>query len=948
MFIHTLRKLTALALVACLTVIAAESARAEASTLKNDKLTATFDDNGLAAIKDAAIGKSIGFKDDSFSITLGDKTYTPATLGKPSVKKTDTKVVYSYAKGDVKIDAVYELKADWRFVTKLIRVSGPKKLRVNSVDVLTAKVTPAVSSNLELRGRGGYGMLLRFDGFGMFGCVQNPYNHDTFEDGKLVLAYKPEMDWDSAWGPFESDRACLGTYALSDMSFAAKMLPEWHYVQKPDEYAKDDDRMDVNAVLALADCVRAFTTYKPTKSIRLHVDWCENVYQLDLAKPEHWEEYKRIIVRAGEVGCDHLLFSPQDTNIAKLEDSRDAWRWESLLWLNMGQKIRTGEWVAGKDPLPEIVKERIKFVEKHGMRIVPYIYPSLPFMQDPEWTAWVGRLPGSPKPGGYRTVDTGMRSFQDWFVKQAAEFQKQTGAGGYAIDHWWIAYPETSSSKYAQWYGCRRMILELRKACPDIVIDGRQQYQGFGPWTWLGGSYPHPMASDEQPGSFRAFPDLHFSRVSADRTRNRNFWFRVQNFAPVELVPGFTTHQTMRSDKKRVMRRDPYRRADWDYLGWKYSIISSLATAPYHHVVNYIPARSVEEFKAFAEEDKKWIRDWFDWTDDNMEVLSKLRPIIGQPMVGRCDGTAAIDGDQGFVFLFNPNYRPVDAKFKLDESIGLSEGKNFVFRQLYPDLGKGQLIGNPASGSWSRGGQVALPMRGASALVLELVSLPEKIEEPMLLNSPGKVAIDGGKLQITGAAGEPGTDAKLAVLLPEGKKIDSLSVNGKSLEFKQDGGTVTATVPFAGDAFGKLQQVGTYDDAFNGSTFKSTFNVPPRIVKQLEARRTAWPIPYDEDEIEATWTAPWRMLMFINIADPKDAMEVSMKIDGKPVEVKKAYSSIYAQGQTRTFVGFYADLSGIEADKDHEVEVSLPDLQPGQFQGLFFDTVEPEYTEAIR
>ena len=88
--------------------------------------------------------------------------------------------------------------------------------------------------------------------------------------------------------------------------------------------------------------------------------------------------------------------------------------------------------------------------------------------------------------------------------------------------------------------------------------------------------------------------------------------------------------------------------------------------------------------------------------------------------------------------------------------------------------------------------------------------------------------------------------------------------------------------------------------------------------------------------------------MFINIADPKNEMEVSMKIDGKPVEVKKAYSSVYNRGVARTFVGFYADVSGLEPSRQHQVEVSLPELEPGQFQGLFFDTVEPEYTDKIR
>ncbi len=57
-----------------------------------------------------------------------------------------------------------------------------------------------------------------------------------------------------------------------------------------------------------------------------------------------------------------------------------------------------------------------------------------------------------------------------------------------------------------------------------------------------------------------------------------------------------------------------------------------------------------------------------DWTDQHRDLLQRLRPIIGPPALGRVDGTAAVEGDHGFVFLFNPNYRELDAEFALDET----------------------------------------------------------------------------------------------------------------------------------------------------------------------------------------------------------------------------------------------------------------------------------------
>jgi hypothetical protein len=77
-------------------------------------------------------------------------------------------------------------------------------------------------------------------------------------------------------------------------------------------------------------------------------------------------------------------------------------------------------------------------------------------------------------------------------------------------------------------------------------------------------------------------------------------------------------------------------------------------------------------------------------------------------------------------------------------------------------------------------------------------------------------------------------------------------------------------------------------------------------------------------------------------------MAVTMKIDPKPAEVTKAYSSVYPWGAKRTFVGFYVDVSALKPDRQYKVEVGLPELKAGQFQGLFFDNIEPEYTDKLQ
>jgi hypothetical protein len=76
-------------------------------------------------------------------------------------------------------------------------------------------------------------------------------------------------------------------------------------------------------------------------------------------------------------------------------------------------------------------------------------------------------------------------------------------------------------------------------------------------------------------------------------------------------------------------------------------------------------------------------------------------------------------------------------------------------------------------------------------------------------------------------------------------------------------------------------------------------------------------------------------------------MAVSLKINGLPVEVLKAYNSVYPHSPQRTFLGHYADVSRLRPDSSCDIEVSLPTLDPGRFQGVFFENVEAEYTRRI-
>ncbi len=939
------RALLALAALSVL-LASAVQAHAEDMALDNGRIRAAFNDQGIASISLPKSGRALAFSADPSTITIDGAAVLIGSLGPAEIEMTPAKVAYRYTRDPYTFDVIYELKPAWEFLTKQIVVSSARSraFHINAVMPFQTRLDRSVVEELPLKG-GSFGAVCRFLGadasagtaWSVFFLLQNPFMTWTREGAAVSVSYAPDMDWSRDLGPFASDRLCLGITDLAGLRIPAKAVPEWVFVPDYDKLLKDSPTIDIAESNALVECVRSFLLDLPTRGVRVHIPWCENDYQIDVGTPEGVEEYKRIMDRAAELGATHLLYTPANSALSSLDENADSWGWENVLWFGLGQKIRKGDWDPRRDDVPAGLKAMLDYAASKKLKLMAYAYPSLPFLQNPEWTAYAGD--GASKAG----ADTGLRSFQDWWLDKLLSFMRATGAAGYSFDHWWIAL-DKASSKYAQWYGGRRILESLRRAAFDAVVDGRQQYQNFGPWTWLGGSYPHPTLTDEQPESFKAFPDLHTDRVSADRQRFAAWTYRVERFTPPEIMPGFITHQSERNDGAGVMRRDRFHAKDWDVLGWTYSLLSSIGTAPFNHVIDFIPARDPEEFKALSDEDKAFFKGWLDWTDENASYLHALRPILGPPMAGRIDGTAAIVEDRGLLFLFNPNPGPKTARFKLDPTIGLVKGDRIMIKEVYPEAGR--LVGSP-EGPWTYGSEVALTLPGREAAVYEVFPAPAAIKEPILFNAAGAAALQSTRLALTEVTAEAGTSRTLVVVVPEKSRVRALSVNGVAYPFKADKNVVTATVRFAGRVFAKSQCAGPVPAGFTGGIYKARITVPKRVLDQLVERKKSWPVAYSDEDLRSPWLAPWRLLLHIPIIDGTDAMPVSLRINGQPVEILKGYNSIYGHSPERTFIGHYADVSRIRPDSPIDIEVSLPTLEPGRFEGAFFENVETEYTTRL-
>ena len=349
--------------IVCLLLFASgmlQAAENDPLVLQNEYITAEFDGSGLALLHDKALGRTVQLRDDAFSITIDGKKISNESLKMTLVTQMQHRVAYAFKNGGYAVKVEYELQPGWRFISKqLFYGTNNKEYRVDDITVFRAELKNTVE-NIQQLTRGAHAVLLRLKNesgnapgnadWGMFVVLQNPFLKWQRNGKQISASYSPEMDWKKEYGLYASDRCCIGIYGLSGTRYPFRLVREWEFVP-PGSKPESDEYIDAAEMKALADCVRAHLLFSREKSVRVHIGWCENDYQIDTGTPEGQVEYKRIIAMAGDIGCDNILFTPRNTKVSSRRENRDAWGWEEVLWLNLGQKIRRDEWDIQKNPL---------------------------------------------------------------------------------------------------------------------------------------------------------------------------------------------------------------------------------------------------------------------------------------------------------------------------------------------------------------------------------------------------------------------------------------------------------------------------------------------------------------------------------------------------------------------------------------------------------------------
>jgi hypothetical protein len=909
--------------------------------------------------------------------------------------------VFASPSQQLAINVTYELRPGARFISKSIALTDTADT-TNATDVARVRMVNAVSAmdgavltshgqaSSETRTSSAVQFLRWADSAGAanlnrtsgaFLTAQN-----QFVQPSPSLSWTLDQNWTVKNGPRTLDSAIIGLYQSARTS-----------------------QLESAEAAAVTQAVEHFLVAPSADNatVKINIAWCENDYQLDIALAEDRETYKRIIDRAADFGLTHILFAPQNSDISSRANNTDPWGWEQLLWFGYGQQIRMGQWKPG-DPIAASTQEMLDYFKLRGVKPVAYVYPILAFLAktlpgggSPSWitqgtymssssNADIGLVGGdaasslqAEEGGGVLRSNLANEEFIRWLPETMLAFAEQTGAGGFSFDltYWEEHLPV--ASEYAQWAGWRNILSQLhtKQGCGGArcVLDNRQANHGWGTWMWaLGGSYAEPLMSDEQPASWPFYEaDLHTDRLAGNKQRSVAKLYRDE-YCPNEALPGFAFHQTDRDPtalQKAVCAQgrcaNHSRVMDFDLLGFRYSLLSSIASGGLNNVINMLPARDTQEFDLFPKEDLVFVHDWLAWADRNVALLKHTRPVpsLATPAAGMADGTIMLQSDNtGAMFIFNPTMREINVSMPLSGESSASLG----FECSTGGGGGGAVLVRGLAGSERNASSISqehtitvldctdgvldLTLPATSASVVEFDQWNGSVLT-VLGTASGAAVDDAGTLTVRGAHGESGTPTQLTVVLPRGAptKVSKVMVNGQPIALFSTSTTihglpavVVQGTSWAGDRFKRNQEI-LRSEVQQGRAWSGAFSVPQGAIDQLKARNVSYPVvyntdPHDSDDANVPWLAPGRLLIFVK-SSFADTLNVTGAIDGSPLLIRKAYNTIIRNAGR--FIGHWADVTTlVKPGKRQTLTLQLPGAVD-KLEGVFFDNVETIVTDMI-
>ncbi|CAF3683000.1 unnamed protein product [Adineta steineri] len=839
-------------------------------------------------------------------------------------KQNINSINFTYSCLNYELTTIYTLQSQWEFLEKQIYFTNINNETTTSLQTTFTILNLNISSVSIIQNRQDlnkqHTIFLRSNSsstLGIFATWQNPFGQYiiTSNNQTIISSYNIGMNTS-----YLSEGFLIGFYQLSSY---------WH-----------TSNINYNERKAYE---KATTFFYPVpqrqRSIKHAVGWDSNDYQIDISTQHGIDEYKRLIDRCSQLGIKSITFAPSNGNVSSREEASDAWGWESVLFLSLGEQIRLEQWKPYRNPIPETIQQMLDYAEFKQIKLVPYVYPPLGYQLKGKDQAWLYTS------SSCKTVCSSLASieFQQYFLQLLIDFAQVTGniyiifflrtlvlisigIGGYAWDY--NFFYDMHHTEYSQWRGWQWIRTELLLALPYLIMDHRFSSQVEGPWAWITlNGYTSPLLSDENPETYPIlYPSLHTDKISADFMRQGNIELRIEHFASMDSIPGFIGHQSERFSADGNVPWIDNNLRDFDFMGFSYSLLSNIATAGLNLVHTLLPARDLEEFYFLPIEFIQFWSYWLNWTDEHIEEIRNGIPFnIEQDW-----SLMKSNGLDGFLFLFNTNYKQINRKILFDGKLNLKnpqESGYWLLKEIYPQERFIQLI------QYNEMNQFLLD--GQSVTVYQLIFMPI-INQPMLIGISGKAFLANETiLIIDGVHGEAGTQTSdpIFIILPNIQSIWNVYLNGIEKQFKQDRQFIILTelILFPGLYLPRTTEI-----------LNNTIIVNDLLLEQLTKRQMEYPIQWTEKELnDASWLGPHRLLLFICIQNPNDQWNITAQINNNSIIVHKGYNTRDHIDKDR-FMGFYLDLTNIviQSNKEYYLSLNMPEFHSGQFQGLFLENIE--------
>ncbi|CAF0789783.1 unnamed protein product [Adineta steineri] len=822
-------------------------------------------------------------------------------------KQNINSINFTYSCLNYELTTIYTLQSQWEFLEKQIYFTNINNETTTSLQTTFTILNLNISSVSIIQNRQDlnkqHTIFLRSNSsstLGIFATWQNPFGQYiiTSNNQTIISSYNIGMNTS-----YLSEGFLIGFYQLSSY---------WH-----------TSNINYNERKAYE---KATTFFYPVpqrqRSIKHAVGWDSNDYQIDISTQHGIDEYKRLIDRCSQLGIKSITFAPSNGNVSSREEASDAWGWESVLFLSLGEQIRLEQWKPYRNPIPETIQQMLDYAEFKQIKLVPYVYPPLGYQLKGKDQAWL-YLSSSCK-----TVCSSLASidFQQYFLQLLIDFAQVTGIGGYAWDY--NFFYDMHHTEYSQWHGWQWIRTELLLALPYLIMDHRFANQNDGPWSFITlNGYTSPLLSDENPETYPIlYPSLHTDKISADFMRQGNIELRIEHFASMDSIPGFIGHQSERFSADGNVPWIDNNLRDFDFMGFSYSLLSNIATAGLNLIHTLLPARDLQEFYFLPIEFIQFWSYWLNWTDEHIEEIRNGIPFnIEQDW-----SLMKLNGLDGFLFLFNTNYKQINRTILFDGKLNLKNSQEsgyWLLKEIYPQERFIQLI------QYNEMNQFLLD--GQSITVYQLMFMPI-INQPILIGISGKAFLANETiLIIDGVYGEAGTQTNhpIFIILPNIQSIWNVYLNGIEKQFKQDRQFIILTelILFPGLYLPRTTEI-----------LNNTIIVNDLLLEQLTKRQMEYPIQWTEKELnDASWLGPHRLLLFICIQNPNDQWNITAQINNNSIIVHKGYNTRDHIDKDR-FMGFYLDLTNIviQSNKEYYLSLNMPEFHSGQFQGLFLENIE--------